>query len=380
MKKYIFIFLASLFFYGSSFSQYFQGSWVKNPSTSASILTFRIKPTGTLTTAISYLEFAFRYPNSGTPSFTVTNITSNTTNFPGLAIQRFTPDFNDGTYTYVKFVHNTATVPSATYTTSANGGNGYDIFEITISGPAATISQLDMASNLVSGNYQFGVVDGAGNQIDPGAGPQLYGPGYNTNGNDHLVPLTNVPVPVRFSGFTATKKDNSALLNWSVENESSLTDRYEVERSANGIDFIKIASVAPKGNGGSNNYDFTNFNLSSFKSSGVIYYRIKQFDKDGKYIYSEIRAVRLDGKGISIAVYPNPIKDVANVTLDLIEAAPVAIFITDAAGKEIQRIQLQGNKGTNIQKINMTSLASGTYLIKVSAGGEIKTLSVVKAQ
>jgi hypothetical protein len=190
-----------------------------------------------------------------------------------------------------------------------------------------------------------------------------------------------VPVPVKFRGFTVIKKDNNALLNWTVESESPVTDRYEVERSVNGVDFTKIATVLPKPlNGGTNSYDLTDFNLSSIRSSGVIYYRIKQVDRDGKFVYTEIRSVRLDGKSFVMSIYPNPVKTTANLIFDLPEAGDIALSIVNGLGQEVQRIQLQGNKGVNIQKINFTPYAAGTYTVKVTSGGEIRALSIVKAE
>ena len=185
-------------------------------------------------------------------------------------------------------------------------------------------------------------------------------------------------IPVKFTNFSVIKKANDALLTWSVENETSITDRYEIERSVNGADFTKFITIAPRLNGGTNTYNLTDLNLSSIKSSGVIYYRVKQIDKDGKFIYSEIRSVRLDSRGFGITVYPNPVSSLTNVTLDLDAAADVIIKITDVAGKEVQRIQLRGNKGINIQKVNLSGLAAGSYMLNVTAGTEIKTLPVVK--
>ncbi|MEP6675221.1 MAG: T9SS type A sorting domain-containing protein [Ferruginibacter sp.] len=379
MKK-IFIVLFGIVLSFSGVAQYFQGSFTKDVNNSTNYkISFKMKPTATMTTAISYIEVAFRYPTSGTPAFVVNSITSNNVNFPNLAMQRFPPDYNDGTYTYVKFVHNTATVPSATYTS----GTEYEIFNVVLNtanpGPDAVIPQIEMVSNLVLQNYQFGVLDGAGNLLDPGAGAELYGPGFSINGQTHILPLANVTVPVKFTGFTATKRNDDAVLNWTVENESSITDRYEIERSLNAVDFTKIATVAPKYSGSSNVYDATDLRLSSVRTNGAIYYRIKQIDKDGKFIYSEIKSVRMD-KGLVISTYPNPVKDVTTVTLDLLEAADVSIAVNDAAGKELQKITIKGQKGINTKKVDLGAYAAGTYLLKVSIGSDVKTLSVVKAQ
>jgi hypothetical protein len=377
MKKVLAI-ISGILITAGSYAQYFQGTFVKDPlNATNNRIIFRMNPTGAITTAIAYVELAFRYPTATTPPFVVAGLTTNTATFPGLNIQRL-PDFVSGGFTYVKFVHNTATVASNTYTPNPNG---YDLFSIALQGTPAVIAQIEMASDVAgTGDYVFGLADGAGNFIDPGAGNQLYGPGFTIAGGIHIVPLTNVPVPVKFNGFTAIKKDNDGLLTWSVENESPVTDRYEIERSFNGVDFTKFATVAPKNNGlGSNVYNLTDANLSSLRtSSNIIYYRIKQTDKDGQYVYSEIKSIRLNGKTFSAGIYPNPVKDVAVLSIDLLENEPISVIIIDAAGKQVQQIQIQGVKGLNVKKVNMGSFAAGTYQFKVKTTSELKTISVVK--
>lgn len=376
MKKVLAI-ISGVLITAGSYAQYFQGTFVKDPNNEINNrIIFRMNPTASITTAISYIETAFRYPTATTPAFVVAGLTSNTATFPGLNIQRL-PDFVSGGFTYVKFVHNTATVASNTYTPSANG---YDLFSLALQGTPAVIPQIEMVSDLNSGDFVFGVVDGAGNLIDPGAGNQLYGPGFSVASGVHILPLTNVPVPVKFNGFSAVKRDNDGMLTWAVENESPITDRYEIERSFNGLDFSKFATVNPKNNGlTANTYNLTDANLSNLRtSSGVIYYRIKQIDKDAQYVYSEIRSIRLDSKGFSVGVYPNPVKDVAVLSIDLLDNETVSLVIIDAAGKQVQQMQIQGARGLNVKKVSMGAFASGTYQFKVRTATEVKTISVVK--
>ena len=203
------------------------------------------------------------------------------------------------------------------------------------------------------------------------------GNGYS--GTSYAQTTGSVPLPVQFLGFTASKKDNSALLNWAVENESALTKEYEILRSVNGVDFKSVGTMKPKHNGNSGNtYSFTDPNLSSIRSTGAIFYRIKQTDKDGKSVLSSIENVRLDNKGLAISVYPNPIKSYANVSLDLLQDTDVKISINDASGKQVQTIPMQLFKGLNIKKINLSALPAGSYMMNVNTGSEIKTISLVK--
>ncbi len=206
-------------------------------------------------------------------------------------------------------------------------------------------------------------------------------PTNNGGASPSFVSLQPISVlPVRFLGFSATKNGNSALLSWSVESEDNNTSTYEVQRSLSGVDFAKVATMPALNNGlSSNSYSFTQDNLSAIRSSGVIYFRIKQVDRDGKFVYTPVRSVRLDSKGLVVGVYPNPIKSSANVSFDLADATDVSIKVIDASGKQVAISQVQGFKGANLSKINMAKFAAGSYTLSVQAGNEVKTITIVKA-
>lgn len=206
----------------------------------------------------------------------------------------------------------------------------------------------------------------------------------NTGGADSSwVPLQPATIiPVKFVSFTAVKNNNDALLTWKVDNEDAGTDKYEIERSVNAVDFVKTATVPAKNNGlSSNTYSSTDLNLSSLvlNANGVIYYRIKQIDKDGRFVYTEIRNIKLSGiKGFNASIFPNPVKDVATLNVDMNAAEDVMVIVSDAAGKELQKLVIHAAAGGNTRRIAMGNYAAGTYLIKVATGVEQKTLSVVK--
>ncbi|MES2429766.1 MAG: T9SS type A sorting domain-containing protein [Bacteroidota bacterium] len=374
MKKNIILTFLSFIFCLSSFAQ-FQGSFTLVGST----LSYSIKPVADITTAIAYIEFNLQYPTNAAPSLTVGAPVSNSTNFPSISIQRL--DGTDGPFTNIKFVHNTSTIASKTYT----AGTEYEVFTTTLNYVPTKADSIRLASDFgadLSGTVNFTVLDGGGNLIsyDPTSGtpaPAFYGPSFALIGTGNYLPLFGDVTPVKFTNFSATKKDNSALLAWQITNEDANVALYEVERSVNGINFTKVASIAPKNNGFTSNTYNLNDDLSN--QSSIVYYRIKQLDKDGKFTYTEIRSVRITAKGVIMGVYPNPVKSVANLSLDLTEDAAIFVNLTDAAGKEIKRVNFNATKGLNVKKIDMTGLASGSYLIKVQAGTELKTISVVKA-
>ena len=191
--------------------------------------------------------------------------------------------------------------------------------------------------------------------------------------------ISSIILPVKFLSFTAAKKDNSAILNWQIEDESALTDHYEVERSLTGTGFESAIAIPAKNNGKSaNTYTFTDANLSSLHSTGVVYYRVKQIDKDGRAVYTEIKKVHIDGKALSASIYPNPVKGNATLSINLVNSAPFTISISDASGKKVQYIQMEGLKGLNTKLVDFSALATGSYRVQVQSSTETITLPVVK--
>jgi len=199
----------------------------------------------------------------------------------------------------------------------------------------------------------------------------------NSSGNSlSYLGITSVIVPVKFTGFSATKNNDDALLNWAVVNENTAGDYYQVERSIDGSSFTTIASVPVKGNSTSNTYTYTDDNISSLDVT-TIYYRIEQVDQSGNPAYTEVKAVSLTS-GVTVSAYPNPTKDNVLVTVNLPEASNVSINVTDALGKQLQLIQLAGVKGSNISSINLSAYAPGNYLVKVISASGTTTLPIVK--
>ncbi|CAN5575528.1 hypothetical protein BH11BAC2_BH11BAC2_16810 [soil metagenome] len=108
-------------------------------------------------------------------------------------------------------------------------------------------------------------------------------------------------LPVELVDFTAIKKTAVTDLKWSTASENN-SSYYEIQRSANGLDFVPIGKVNAAGE--SNvllNYRFTD----NLPLKGINYYRLKQIDLDGAFTYTDTRAVRFAVVG-EVSIYPNP--------------------------------------------------------------------------
>jgi hypothetical protein len=378
MKKLLSIIAALLITVGT-YAQYFKGTFIKDAAfaTNNKII-FRINPTANITTSIAYMEFAFRYPTASAPTFSNTAPVLNLVNFPGLVLQN-RGNIVIGAYTYVRYVHNTATIASKTYMPDPNG---YEVFSITVSGAPSPVSLIEMASDVngLVGDFLFGIVDGAANFFDPLGGDELYGTGYNYTGNIHLVPLVSIVLPVQFSYFDVTKKDDNANLAWTVASENSQNATYEVERSLDGFNFDRIQSIAANNNG-NYNYSTIDANLSKIPNAvsvGIVYYRIKQIDVNGKFVYTDVKTVRLIDKGTLITLFPNPVNDYTTVRVDATKAESATMTLLNVDGKQLQTISVKLNKGINDTKVVMNTLPAGNYMLKVTTGTEVKTIKLIK--
>ena len=112
MKRVLITFILLLSINLASFAQpYFQGSFSLGTNDT---VVFKMKPVfGNITTTISYMEFAFKYITTQAPGLSTSAPVSNTAFFgSGLSVAQFPPDYVDGNFTYIKFIHNTATLAS----------------------------------------------------------------------------------------------------------------------------------------------------------------------------------------------------------------------------------------------------------------------------
>jgi hypothetical protein len=349
------------------------------------------KPSATLTNVLfGNINITLSIPNQGASNPTNAQITV-TSLIPNLSVtaEPSNPTIANGRAFYSYVLNDNAVTTTTTWSAGSSGPIAEFTFPTNSYFPGMRLYDISPSGGPNGQMFWYVQINGPGDVTDYTT--MFYGtaalPALNTGGTDSSwVPLQPASIiPVKFVSFTVTKNNNDAVLNWKVDNEDARTDKYEVERSFNGVDFTKIVTVPAKANGQSNNsYDLTDANLAALvqNSNGIIYYRVKQLDKDGRATYTEIRNIRLNGVkgGFTAAVFPNPVKDVATLNVDLTAASDVFISVTDASGKVIQRLQMAGAVGGNTKRINMAGLAAGTYVLKVAAGSEQKTISVLKGQ
>ncbi len=113
---------------------------------------------------------------------------------------------------------------------------------------------------------------------------------------------SQAPLPLELLSFDASAQRDGVQVVWQTANERN-TDRFEVERSAEGKYWKKLAAVPAAGF----SKDIQEYSYIDFAppTTANTYYRIKNVDTDDAYSYSETISVA-NPSASSFHLYPNP--------------------------------------------------------------------------
>jgi hypothetical protein len=170
-------------------------------------------------------------------------------------------------------------------------------------------------------------------------------------------------LPVTMSTVKAYQKASGIQVEWSSVTENNI-DRYEVEKSTNGQQFIKVGTVASTGNGSSLN-SYTWFDASP--NAGSNYYRIRSVSKAGSAEFTSIVRVALTNNAENISVYPNPVKgNVVGLQLNNLAKGNYTITITNQLGQPVYSKTIEHQGGSASQTLQTETMAAGIYQVKLA--------------
>ncbi|MEP6683239.1 MAG: T9SS type A sorting domain-containing protein [Parafilimonas sp.] len=184
-------------------------------------------------------------------------------------------------------------------------------------------------------------------------------------------------LPVNIFNFGGFVKDNKAYLNWSTASENNNKGFY-IERSKDGRNFTSVGFVNGAGNSTQiKNYTYTDLTLKDMNVT-TTYYRLKQVDLDGKYSYSNVLSLNLKNL-LQWRLYPNPVKDIATVELNLTATTKVNVQVISRDGKVVMNLD-KGilTQGTQQVFINTQGLAKGSYIVRIKTDVSTFTTPVIK--
>jgi hypothetical protein len=180
-----------------------------------------------------------------------------------------------------------------------------------------------------------------------------------------LVVVT--PLPISLLGFKAQRLEDFVYLDWETDFEQAAFG-FSVERSLTGTDFEEIGFVAAAGRAAS--YEF----LDTDPLPGIMLYRLKMLDNDGKFTYSKTIEVNIPyPEYISLEkVFPNPSKDIFYFRLyNPNEYTQFRLRILDMQGKQVIFQEQSITQSGRIQlQADMSRYPPGMYIYVLEADGK----------
>ena len=165
------------------------------------------------------------------------------------------------------------------------------------------------------------------------------------------------PLPIELVFFSAKENNGIVDLLWETASEID-NDYFTIERSNDGINYEVIENVNGAGN---SSQSITYVTKDRSPLNGVSYYRLKQTDFDGQFLYSKIKSVKNNSlENSMLSLYPNPVK--GNVTLNIKDADTYNFILVNSVG---QKVECKVNKNTDNVFLLTERLPKGVYFINI---------------
>lgn len=177
-------------------------------------------------------------------------------------------------------------------------------------------------------------------------------------------------LPVTLTSFKATAGAAGISLSWRTATELN-NDRFEIERSTNGLDWQVVGMV--KGQGTSHHphqYSFVD-------AGGVpdltptLYYRLKQSDSNGVSAYSSVEAVQVKSMAAKIRLLGNPVAENLHFEVSGLWSAPLTLGVYAPDGSTVLEWPLSAGQGARQITVPVTRLPPGVYIYSLLQGTEV---------
>lgn len=178
----------------------------------------------------------------------------------------------------------------------------------------------------------------------------------------------DTPLPVELVSFSGVRTGYGVKLLWKTATEIN-NYGFEIERSANGSEWIKAGFV--EGYNNSNSPKYYEY-IDKSTATGKLFYRLKQIDNDGTTEYSNTIEIRENiPSGFNLDQnYPNPFNPETRISFSLPESGLVTLKVFDTTGSEVATL-LSGvsEAGSHEVQFIPDGLAAGNYIYRLSWNG-----------
>ncbi len=151
--------------------------------------------------------------------------------------------------------------------------------------------------------------------------------------------------------------------------------KYEVEKSTNGINFASATTKLATGNSSSDvTYSWLDVNVVT----GDNFYRVRSIGIGGEIKYSTIVKVKIGKGNPVITVYPNPvINKTISVQLTGMDKGIYRLRLINTTGQVVFAKQLTHTGGSATQTVGLNNVAAGNYQLEIIKPDNTKTVKAL---
>ena len=195
------------------------------------------------------------------------------------------------------------------------------------------------------------------------------------------------PLPVEMAGFEAAVDEEAIRLSWQTAAETN-NAAFQIQRrvvSTPGVRrtgertseqenaWTTVGSV--KGAGSTSEaqtYRFTDTEVPY--EANRLDYRLQQVDTDGSTSHSKTLTVERTVSRVELlGTYPNPARSQATVRYALPTPQEVTIRLYDVLGRQVETLVRAEQSGRHKERVDVRSLSSGVYFLRLHANGTVRT-------
>ena len=192
------------------------------------------------------------------------------------------------------------------------------------------------------------------------------GKGWFISGDAASGTNCSLVLPVELLSFQAHTRGKQILLDWRTATEINNLG-WDIERSPDGRQWKTIGFCAGHGNVS----DVQVYTFTDEKPlPGHNYFRLKQWDNNRQYKYSDVVQVVMSGSGNQIgAFYPNPTRaGLVSLEFHAEKEGELIVSVFDATGRLVLRRTQALEEDRNVLQFDFSQLTAGLYSVHLNDG------------
>ncbi|MFB6231925.1 MAG: endonuclease [Salinibacter sp.] len=261
------------------------------------------------------------------------------------------------------------------YLVVSNGGGSeheWGTIEVSSKDVELLFEQDDLETNLSVGGYDAFTAPLAANSEG-----EVFAASGGEEGPDYIAKVSDAPpLPVEMAGFDAVRNGSSVELTWqtaSETNNAGFNVQLETESG-----WTPLGFKASKASGGTTtettSYRYT---VDRELDPGTHRFRLQQKDLDGSTSLSDVVTVDVGmDQALSLsAPAPNPAVESTTLSFGVKEPTEATVTVYNVLGQRVQTLY-QGTPRAGETKdvmVNVGSLPSGVYFVRLRANGQTRT-------